>query len=78
LTRARSGWPGARLTSTAGDKPDFSNVKSGSSSTAPKAPQGERHTVARDANRDQIEKPDLIEAVPSFRAGPRHSCASTP
>jgi nucleoid-associated protein YgaU len=71
----------------AGDKPDFSNVKSGSSSTAPKAPQpapeAERYTVAKgdslskiakkyygdasqwrrifEANRDQIEDPDLIQ-----------------
>ena len=71
----------------AGDKPDFSNVKSGSSSTAPKAPQPgprtESYTVAKgdslskiakkyygdasqwrrifEANRDQIEDPDLIQ-----------------
>lgn len=71
----------------AGDKPDFSNVKSGSSSTAPKpaqpAPESERYTVASgdslskiakkyygdasqwrrifEANRDQIEDPDLIQ-----------------
>jgi len=71
----------------AGDKPDFSNVKSGSSSTAPKAPQpaaqDERYTVAKgdslskiakkyygdasqwrrifEANRDQIQDPDLIQ-----------------
>jgi nucleoid-associated protein YgaU len=72
----------------AGDKPDFSNVKSGSSSTAPKAAepaaaQAERYTVAKgdslskiakkyygdasqwrrifEANRDQIEDPDLIQ-----------------
>jgi nucleoid-associated protein YgaU len=69
-------------------RPDFSNVKSGSSSTAPKAPppaapQAERYTVAKgdslskiakkvygdasqwrrifEANRDQIEDPDLIQ-----------------
>lgn len=71
----------------AGDKPDFSNVKSGSSTTAPKAPspkpQSEHYTVAKgdslskiakkyygdasqwrrifEANRDQIEDPDLIQ-----------------
>jgi nucleoid-associated protein YgaU len=75
----------------AGDKPDFSNVKSGSSTTAPKpaapaapqAPQQDRYTVAKgdslskiakkyygdatqwrrifEANRDQIEDPDLIQ-----------------
>jgi nucleoid-associated protein YgaU len=71
----------------AGDKPDFSNVKSGSSSTAPKAPQAapqsEQYTVAKgdslskiakkyygdasqwrrifEANRNQIEDPDLIQ-----------------
>jgi nucleoid-associated protein YgaU len=71
----------------AGDKPDFSNVKSGSSSTTPQgreaAPQAERYTVASgdslskiakkyygdasqwrrifEANRDQIEDPDLIQ-----------------
>ena len=71
----------------AGDKPkpDFSNVRSGSSSTAPKpaAPTPERYTVVAgdslskiakkyygdasqwkrifEANRDQIENPDLIQ-----------------
>ena len=71
----------------AGDKPkpDFSNVQSGSSSTAPKpaAPPPERYTVVAgdslskiakkyygdasqwrrifDANRDQIQNPDLIQ-----------------
>jgi nucleoid-associated protein YgaU len=71
----------------AGDKPkpDFSNVRSGSSSTAPKpaAPPPERYTVVAgdslskiakkyygdasqwkrifEANRDQIENPDLIQ-----------------
>jgi nucleoid-associated protein YgaU len=69
-------------------RPDFSNVKSGSSSTAPKpaapaAPAPERYTVVAgdslskiakkyygdatqwrrifEANRDQIENPDLIQ-----------------
>ncbi len=71
----------------AGDKPrpDFSNVQSGSSSTAPKpaAPPPERYTVVAgdslskiakryygdatqwkrifEANRDQIQNPDLIQ-----------------
>jgi nucleoid-associated protein YgaU len=44
----------------AGDKPDFSNVKSGSSSTAPKAPsaapESERYTVARGDSLSKIAK----------------------
>ena len=85
----------------AGDKPDFSNVKSGASTTAPKAPgqpapQPERYTVAKgdslskiakkyycdasqwrrifEANREQIEDPDLIQPgwqllIPPARGG---------
>jgi nucleoid-associated protein YgaU len=45
----------------AGDKPDFSNVKSGSSSTAPKpqappAPEPQRYTVAKGDSLSKIAR----------------------